>query len=332
MSKVNERPEQRNKTGQPAVPARMRAVRLHSAKGPAGLQYEEVPTPSVGPGEVLVRVYAAAITRDELDWPVDRLPAIPSYEFSGTVVLLGGGARGFNIGQEVYALSPFNRDGAAAEYISAPYTCLARKPLNLSAVEAASLPLAALSAWQGLLAHGQLSGKQRVLIHGATGGVGNFAVQIARQKGAYVIGTVSSRNLEAASKLGLDQLIDDTETPFETATGEVDLVFDTVGGGRLQRSVSVVRPGGRLVSVASEPPQDRAAERGITAIYFVVKPNGEQLAEIGALVEDSRIVPSIARVYPLAEARAAFQTSLEHHPAGKIVLQVAKGSSGHQGS
>ncbi len=306
------------------IPARMQAVRLHTAGGPAGIVYEAVPTPRPLAGEALVRVYAASITRDELDWPVNRLPAIPSYELSGVVAKLGTDALGFKAGQAVYALGPFNRDGAAAEYVAVPISCLAPKPELLTHAESASIPLAALTAWQGLFEYGHLERGQRVLIHGATGGVGSLAVQLARLRGAHIIGTVSSVHAEAARKLGMDQVVDYAAGPFEASVGEVDLVFDTAGGERLQRSASIIRPGGRLVSVASEPPQELATQRGITASYFVVEPNGAQLGEIGRLIDDHRLKPVIDQVFPLAEARQAFQRSLSRHPAGKVVLRVVE--------
>ena len=162
-----------------------------------------------------------------------------------------------------------------------------------------------------------------MLIHGVTGGVGNFAVQLARQHGAYVIGTVSTRNLAAVRKPGIDELIDYTKTRFEEVVGEVDLVFDTAGGDRLEQSPSVVRRGGRLVSVASEPSQEQAAARDITAIYFVVKPNSEQLVELAKLADGGRLQPAIDKVFPVADARQAFERSLTTHPAGKIVLRIA---------
>jgi NADPH:quinone reductase-like Zn-dependent oxidoreductase len=323
MSALQVRTVKRKVMSSKTIPERMQAVRLHLAGGPIGLKNEEVDTPRAGAGEALVRVHAAAITRDELDWPAARLPAIPSYEFSGVVAALGSATDAFTIGQDVYALSPFDRDGAAADYVVVPTHCLAPKPRNVSHAEAASVPLAALTAWQGLLEHGQLGKGQRVLIHGATGGVGNFAVQIARLHGAHVIGTVSSGSVEIARTMGLDQVIDYTRTPFEKAVREVDLVFDTAGGKRLERSSAVVRPGGRLVSVATEPSQEQAAERGITAIFFVVEPNGRQLAQITKLVEEGAVKPLIDEVFPLAEARQAFARSLGPHAPGKIVLQVA---------
>lgn len=176
-----------------AVPATMWAIRAHPA-----LTYEEVETPRPGPGEALVRVHAAAITRDELEWPADRLPAIPSYELSG-VVVAGEGAKP---GEEVYALADFGRDGAAAEYAVVPGELLAPRPLGLTHVESAAIPLAGLSAWQGLFDHGRLAAGERTLIHGAAGGVGSFAVQLARARGAHVIGTASTGGVETVAALG----------------------------------------------------------------------------------------------------------------------------------
>ena len=305
------------------IPKYMNAVRLHEAAGPAGLKYEQVETPQPKAGEVLVRVQAAAITRDELDWPVNRLPAIPSYEFSGVVSTLGSGVDDISAGESVYALSPFDRDGAAAEYMIISREYLAPKSKTIDHIQAATIPLAALTAWQGLFEHGQLIKAQRVLIHGAAGGVGNFAVQLARIHGTYVIGTVSTSNLPAAHKLGMDEIIDDTETRFEQVVRETDLVFDTTGGDRLERSYSVLRPGGRLVSVASEPSQEQATAHGIKGIYFVVRPNGEQLTELAKLVDQGQLKTAIDRVFPLANAREAFERSLTAHAAGKIVLRMA---------
>ena len=305
------------------IPGKMNAIRLKKATGPAGLVYEQVDVPDPKAGEALVQVHAAAITRDELEWPVNRLPAIPSYEFSGVVSTVGPDVDNISAGEAVFALSTFDREGAAAEYIVVSKLFLAPKPKTIEHIEAASIPLAALTAWQGLFEYGQLEKGQRVLIHGATGGVGYFAVQLAGQMGAHVIGTVSTMNISAAKMLGMDEIIDHTKTRFEQAAGEVDLVFDTVGGERLERSHSVVRKGGRLVSIASEPSQEQARVRGIEAIYFVVQPNGEQLSELAKLVDDGKLQTMIDKVYPLANAREAFERSLTAHTAGKIVLYIA---------
>lgn len=304
------------------IASTMSAVRLHAPGDPARLVYEQLETPQPGPGEVLVRVHAAAITRDELEWPADRLPATPSYELSGVVAAVGPGVGEVAIGESVYALSGFDRDGAAADYALVPQEFLAAKPTSLGHVESAAIPLAGLSAWQGLFDHGRLSEGQRVLVHGAAGGVGSFAVQLAHGRGAHVIGTASSGNVETVRRLGADEVVDHTTTRFEDVVDQVDVVFDTAGGDRLERSPAVVRAGGRLVSVAVEPSQKAGTEHGISAVYFVVEPNHEQLVELARLVDRGELRPTIDEVFPLAEARRAFERSLGGSRRGKIVLRV----------
>jgi NADPH:quinone reductase-like Zn-dependent oxidoreductase len=290
----------------------MHGVRQHPPGGPASLVYEALETPSPGPGEALIGVHAAAITRGELDWPADRLPATPSYEFSGVVAEVGADVDDMEVGDEVFALNDFDREGAAAEFTVARSELLAPKPQTLDHVESAAVPLAGLSAWQGLFDHGELAEGQRVLIHGATGGVGHLAVQLARARGAYVIGTASAD----VPELGAHEIVD--SAGFEDAAQAVDLVFDTAGGERLDRSPNVLRPGGRLVSVAEEPP----SRDGIISTYFVVEPNRGQLVELAALADRGELRPTIAEVFPLADARAAFER-LAERPRGKIVLRVA---------
>ena len=301
------------------VPASMEALRLHRAAGPDALTLEVIDSPRPGRGEALVRVRAAAITRDELTWPVDRLPATPSYELSGVVAALGPHVRGVTVGQPVFGLTGFDRDGVAAEYAAVPARFLAPKPATLGHVEAAAIPLAGLTAWQALFVHGRLEGGQRVLIHGAAGGVGHLATQLARWKGAFVIGTASGDAADLARQLGADEVLDRTGG-FENGLGPVDLVLDTVGGETLARSMSVVRPGGRLVSVAEEPPEDPGS---IEASYFVVEPNREQLVELAALVQTGGLRPAIDSVFPLAQGPAAFERSMARGKRGKVVLRVA---------
>ena len=297
-----------------AIPASMRAIRLHAPGGIAELVDERVDTPRPREGEALVRVHAAAITRDELDWPVDRLPAIPSYELAGVVAALGPDAQGIVEGDEVYALADFERDGAAAEYAVVQAELLAPRPRALGYVECAAIPLPALSAWQGLFVHGSLAAGERVLVHGAAGGVGSFAVQLARHRGAHVIGTASTRSLEVARELGADEVVDNLTARFEEVVDPVDLVFDTAGGDLLQRSPAVLREGGRLVSVADEPSGD--------GVFFVVEPNREQLVELAALVDSGELRSLVDSVFPLADARAAFARSMEPGKRGKVVLRV----------
>jgi NADPH:quinone reductase-like Zn-dependent oxidoreductase len=214
-----------------------------------------------------------------LEWPVDRLPAIPSYELSGEVV------EGQSAGAAVYALTPFDRDGAAAEYVVVPEALLAPKPNTLGHVESAALPMPALSAWQGLFTHGRLEPGERVLVTGANGGVGHLAVQLARHAGAEVL------------------------TDVRGPDGDVDLVFDTAGGDVLSRC-----DGRRVVSIAEQPPGD--------GIYFVVEPNRDQLVELAQLVDREELRPEIDSTFALADARAAFERTMARGKRGKVVLRV----------
>jgi NADPH:quinone reductase-like Zn-dependent oxidoreductase len=299
-----------------AIPRTMRAVRLHAPAGIDDLVVEVIPTPKPGPGEVLVRVHAAAITRDELSWPVDRLPATPSYELSGVVAAVGSGVDAPRVGEDVYALTPFDRDGVAAEYSLVPPAVLASKPQSIGHVQAAALPMAGLSSWQGLFVHGGLEAGQRVLIHGVAGGVGHVATRLARWRGAHVIGTATGAGIEAAGAFGADEVIDRARTRFEDLVQPVDLVFDTVGGETLARSPGVLREGGRLVSIAEEPPA------GVAGTYFVVEPARRQLVELAGLVDEGQLLPAVDSVFPLADAAQAFGRVMASGKRGKVVLEV----------
>jgi NADPH:quinone reductase-like Zn-dependent oxidoreductase len=306
----------------PPLPATMRAVRLQAPGGLEGLRIEEIATPEPGPVDVVVRVQAAAITRDELEWPVDRLPATPSYELSGVVAGAGERVADPVIGAQVYGLTGFDRDGVAAEYATVAADVLAPMPRTLGHVESASIPLAALSAWQGLFDHGALRAGERVLIHGATGGVGQFATQLARRAGAEVIATSSAANLARARQLGAQEALDYATAGLEDLIEPVDLVFDTAGGERLAASPRVLKPGGRLVSVAEEPPPVDPEHR-IKVTYFIVEPNRDQLLELTAAADAGELRTEIDSVFALEDARAAFERSLAPGKRGKIVIQVA---------
>jgi NADPH:quinone reductase-like Zn-dependent oxidoreductase len=256
-------------------------------------------------------VHAAAITRDELEWPVDRLPAIPSYELSGVVADVGAGVTSVAPGDGVFALTPFDRDGVAADYTAVATELLVPRPRALGDAESAAIPLPALTAWQGLFDHGRLRAGERVLIDGAAGGVGGFAVQLARSHGARVVGTAAAAKLRAVRELGAHEAVD-AEALSADAIQAVDLVFDTTGGEGLHRAAAVLGLGGRLVSVA-EPPRDGGA-------YFTVEPNRDQLRSIAQLVEAGELQAPAVEVFPLASAREAFARSLEHDRSGKVVL------------
>jgi NADPH:quinone reductase-like Zn-dependent oxidoreductase len=305
-----------------AVPRTMQAIRLH-APGVDGLRRETIDTPSLQLGEALVEVHAAAITRGELEWPLDRLPAVPSYELSGVVAAVADDIDAVSVGDEVYALTPFDRDGVAAEYAAVPAATLAPNPSTLSHVESAAVPLPALSAWQGLFAHGGLEHGERVLVHGAVGGVGQFATQLARWRGAYVVATASPQAFEGARALGAHEVIDGRRE-LDDRVSPVDLVFDTVGGEFLERAPALLARGGRLVSVAGEPPG--------AGMYFVVEPSREQLVELARLLDSGELRVAIDSTFALSEATAAFERSLASGKHGKVVIRVAgEGATGAAG-
>jgi NADPH:quinone reductase-like Zn-dependent oxidoreductase len=299
----------------------MHAVRLLPPGGIDNLAIEQIDVPKRGTGEALVRVRAAGITRDELDWPTDRLPAIPSYELSGVIEELGPDVEGLAAGDAVWALTPFDRDGVACELTVVPAALLAPRPAALDDVAAAATPLPALSAWQALFDHGRLEAGQRVLVHGAAGGVGHLAVQIALARGAQVVGTSSAAGVDLVRELGAE-VVDTGSERFEDVE-PVDLVFDTAGGELLARSPAVLKQGGRIVTVAEEPPAGVVAS-GVEAIYFIVEPNRDELVEIGRLIDAGQVRPAIDAVFPLGDARAAFERSLAHGKRGKVVLEVSR--------
>jgi NADPH:quinone reductase-like Zn-dependent oxidoreductase len=295
------------------VPRTMKAIRLH-APGVDGLRFETIETPALRAGEVLVEVHAAAITRDELEWPLDRLPAVPSYELSGVVAVAGDVAE-FSVGDEVFALTPFDRDGVAAEYAAVAAQLLASKPASLSHVESAAVPLPALSAWQGLFVHGRLAAGERVLVQGSVGGVGRFATQLGRWRGAHVIATARPDAFQAARALGAHEVVDGRSGQFDDELEAVEVIFDTVGGEFLARAPALLARGGRLVSVAAEPPG--------AGIYFVVEPHRPQLVELAKLVDSGQLRVAIDSTFTLAEAALAFKRSLASGKHGKVVIEVA---------
>lgn len=308
----------------------MKAIQIQGRGGPEQLVYEDTPQPHPGPGEVLVHVYAAGIIAPELTWPATyqtkegnkRALPIPGHDLSGVVVEVGAGVTDIAEGSAVYALTAFDRDGAAAEYAIALPSELAPKPRSLDHVQAAAVPLTALTAWQAFFDHAGLLAGQTVLIHGAAGGVGVFAVQLARWAGAHVIGTASARNRDFLRELGADEIIDYTTTRFEEMVHNVDLVLDTVGGDTLERSWKVVKKGGVLISVASPPSPEAEQTYGVRPIWFIVEPNREQLIQLGALIDAGRIQPIIDTVFPLPQARQAYEQGARKHARGKIVLRV----------
>ena len=311
----------------------MWALRLHERGGPEQLAYEQAPSPYLGIGDALLRVHAASFTPTELSWPStwvdhagrDRRPNIPAHEVSGVVEALGYGTIGVGVGQAVYGLTDWYRDGAAAEYVAVEARNLAPKPATLSHVEAAAVPLAGLTAWQALFDHGGLAAGQTALIHGAGGGVGVFAVQLARAAGAAVIGTGRAWARELVGELGAERFVDLERERFEEVVGQVDLVFDLVGGDVLERSWSVLKPGGVLVSVVQDPGESALARRAdARSIFFVVEAEHAELVELARRIDAGQLRPIVGDVLPLARGRDAFERKHGRGSPGKTVFQVGE--------
>jgi NADPH:quinone reductase-like Zn-dependent oxidoreductase len=309
----------------------MKAVRMHVRGGPEALVYEEAPIPRVGSGDALVRVNAAGITPTEFTWnstfttkdKKDRLPIVPSFEVAGTVEKLGPGASGLAEGDEVYGLLDFWRDGAAAEYTAVRASDLAPKPRSLSFEYSAAMPLSGLTAWQCLFDYAKLAKGDTVLIHGAGGGVGTFAVQFARWRGAHVFATCSTEKAGLVRSLGADRVIDYTSARFQDEVGGLDAVIDTVGGEVLENSWGVLRPGGSLVTIVGDVPEEKASKHGVKGFSILVEPNREELGQIARLVDSGEVKPVVDAVFPLSQAREAYERGAKGHQRGKMVLKAA---------
>src|SRR3984893_238524 len=311
----------------------MKAIRIHNYGGPEVLHYEDAPRPEPQAGEVLIRVHAAGV--NPIDWKVreghmkdlwpHKFPLILGWDLSGVVEELGPGpaaAGQFKIGDEVYSIPDPTRNGAYADYIVVREPELALKPSSLHHIRAAAVPLAALTAWQSLFDTAQLQPGQRVLIHAGSGGVGHYAVQFAKWKGAYVFATASTRNQDLLRELGVDKAIDYTQQRFEDAARNIDIVLDTIGGETQERSWSVLKKDGVLVSLVQPPSEEKAEELGVRAAFVAGHPSGAQLAEIAIRIDSGKLAPIIDRILPLSEARRAHELSQSGHVRGKIVLRV----------
>ena len=312
----------------------MRTVHFYAYGGPEQLVMEQVPRPEPQVGEVLVRVHAAGV--NPIDWKIRKgffkdvrpvpLPFTPGSELAGTVEALGPGETRFEIGQAVYGRGA---KGAYADYAVVPAGSLAHKPRNISFDQAASVPVGANTAWMALFSLADLQAGQQVLVHGAAGGVGNYAVQLARWKGARVIGTASFNNLEFVRALGAEIVIDYNTTPFEQVAHDVDVVVDPIGGQTQDRSWSLIKSGGMLVAIGHPPAEDMAAQHGVRTASTVLdqrippRISTEPLQEISGLIESGLLLPQVGKVFPLQEAAQAQVLSETGHGRGRIVLHIA---------
>jgi NADPH:quinone reductase-like Zn-dependent oxidoreductase len=308
----------------------MKAIVVHEYGGPEVLKYEDAPRPEPKDNEALVRVIAAGVN------PVDALirsgkyakffgttlPLIPGYDIAGIVEKTGAKITKLKAGDSIYAYVLWG--GGYAEYAVATEGEATAKPKSLNYIEAAAVPLAALTAWQALIDAAKLSAGQTVLIHGGSGGVGSMAIQIAKARGAKVIATASTPNQDLLKQLGADVTVDYTKTKFEDVAKDVDVVLDSVGKDTLARSYGVVRKGGIITTLVAEPDQAELDKHGIRGAAISVKPNASELAEITKLIEEKKITPVVSHVLPLTEAVKAQERAATHHTRGKIVLRVAE--------
>lgn len=317
----------------------MKAVRIHAFGGPEVLQLEDVARPVPAADEILIKLYASGV--NPVDWVVREggndalrayltLPMTLGWDAAGVVEELGSEVTGFQKGDAVYGEPNFPGDGSYAEYCAAKASQFARKPQSLSFTEAAGVPLAGLTAWTALFEHGQLQPGQRILIQGASGGVGGFAVQFAKAKGAYVIGTASAGNLNYLRQLGADEAIDYQSQPWEELVRDVDVVLEASplrdNAARI-KAVSVLKAGGIFVSVNTDFPFDEALQAALarqqaTGALAANQPRQEWLEEIAQLIDAGRVKVLVSKVYPLAQVADAHRESQTWHVRGKLVLQI----------
>jgi NADPH:quinone reductase-like Zn-dependent oxidoreductase len=310
----------------------MKAIVVHEYGGPEVLKYEEVPRPEPKEDQVLVRVIAAGVNPVDglirsgmfAKYEKDVFPIIPGADISGVVEKVGSKVRKFKAGDPVFAYVSLKGGGGYAEYALATEHDAAAKPKSLTFVEAAAVPIVALTAWQALVDTAKLTAGQTVLIHGGSGGVGSFAIQIAKVRGAKVIATASASNQDLLKQLGADVPIDYTKQKFEEVAKDVDVVLDSIGKDTLARSYGVVKKGGVIVSIVARPDKAELDKHGIRGAVLSVEPNADELAEISQLIDQKKIKVIVSQTFPLSDASKAHEQVATGHTRGKIVLKVAE--------
>ncbi len=307
----------------------MKAIRYDGTLDDLSFSLAEVPTPQPAEGEILVKVHAAGVIATELKWyPTShvksgepRRGAIPGHEFSGIVAAVGNAVTSFAPGQEVYGMNDWFWEGAVAEYCVALPSSIALKPERLSHVEAATVPISALTAWQGLFVRAAVQPGERVLVQGGAGAVGLFVVQLAHRHGAYVVATASSETIPLVRALGADNVIDYRASRFEDGLAAVDVVFDTVGGGIRERSAAVLKPGGRLISIAADDEVNNDPK--VRAAYFIVEPNRNQLETVGRMLDRGQLKTFVKGIVSLEDAGLAYTGAVPTKGStGKFVVEV----------
>lgn len=308
----------------------MKAIRIHEFGGPNVLQLEDIKIPVPAHDEVLIKVYASSVNpvdhkivagEAQEKFPI-KFPLTIGWDVSGVIEAMGDKVRNFNTGDEVYGRPFPTTNGAFAEYVVIKADQISLKPKSIDHINAAAVPLAGLTAWQGLFKHGELKKGQKVLIHAASGGVGTFAVQFAKWKGAYVIGTASASNLSFIKQLGVDEAIDYENERFEEQVQDADLVLDLVGDETQQRSIAVLKEKGRLITTVMPQFQQEAKEKGIRLEGFTAQSNPNDLKKMAELIDEGKVYPVISSVLNLEDAAKAEQLNIDGHPRGKIVIKV----------
>ncbi len=308
----------------------MKAIRIHGFGGPEVLKYEDAPQPIPAADEVLIKVHASGV--NPIDWKIRdghakglfpiNFPLTPGWDVSGEIEKVGSDILNFRLGDEVYSRPDPTRNGTYAEYVVVKADQVNHKPKSINHDKAAAIPLAGLTAWQGLFTHGQLGEGQRVLIHAAAGGVGTYAVQFAKWKGAYVIGTASDDNIDFLYELGADEVIDYKNEKFEEEVSDVDLVFDLIGGDTQKRSLQVIKKGGRLITTVAPENNEEAKSKNIHIEGFMAKSLPGDLQQIADLVDSGKVKPIIDEIFSLEQAAEAHKKIEKGHTRGKIVLRV----------
>lgn len=310
----------------------MKAVRIHAYGNADMLQYEEAPIPDVAPNDVLVRVVAASV--NPVDWKIRegylkqmipyQFPLTLGWDVSGVVEAVGQKVSRFQVGDAVFSRPDIKRNGTYAEYVAIHEDEVAHKPRTISHVEAATVPLAGIAAWEAMIATAGVTAGQRVLIHAASGGVGSIAVQLAKFRGAHVITTTSEKNRALVKSLGADEVIDYRTQKFEEVVRDVDVVLDTIGGQVQDASWSVLNPGGILVSIISTPSQEKAKSLGVRSAFLFIQPSASILVQLAALIENGKLRPVIGAEFALGDIAKAHALSQSGHAAGKIALYVGQ--------
>lgn len=310
----------------------MKAVRIHAYGNADMLHYEEAPIPDVAPDDVLVRVVAASV--NPVDWKIRegylkqmipyQFPLTLGWDVSGVVEAVGQKVSRFQVGDAVFSRPDIKRNGTYAEYVAIHEDEVAHKPRTISHVEAATVPLAGIAAWEAMVTTAGVTAGQRVLIHAASGGVGSIAVQLAKSRGAHVITTTSEKNRALVKSLGADEVIDYRTQKFEEAVCDVDVVLDTIGGQVQDASWSVLSPGGILVSIISTPPQEKAKSLGVRSAFLFIQPSASILVQLAALIESGKLRPVIGAEFALSDIAKAHALSQSGHATGKIALYVGQ--------